>query len=126
MLPFAALAEQAIQPPARGFISSQPANSWEQALISGNGRMGALVYGQTLDETIVLNHARLFMPLHPPLPPPDTASHLQELRDWMAANPRAKAYLRHGRDPAFPPVALPVMFNYSTGRNVVVFKVKRR
>ena len=84
MLPFAALAEQAIQPPARGFISSQPANSWEQALISGNGRMGALVYGQPLDETIVLNHARLFMPLHPPLPPPDTASHLQELRDWMA------------------------------------------
>jgi hypothetical protein len=80
----ATAANPPVRSPERGFVSSKPANGWEQALISGNGRMGALVYGQPFDETIVLNHARLFMPLHPPLPPPDTGSHLREIRDWMA------------------------------------------
>ncbi len=70
--------------PERGFISSQPAKNWDNALISGNGKYGALVYGQPLDETIVLNHARLFMPLHEPLPPVDTGSHLKEIRQLIA------------------------------------------
>lgn len=70
--------------PERGFVSSQPAQTWDNALVSGNGKFGALVYGQPLDETIVLNHARLFMPLHEPLPPVDTASHLQEIRQLLA------------------------------------------
>lgn len=70
--------------PERGFISSQAATNWEYALTSGNGKFGALVYGQPLDETIVLNHARLFMPLCEPLPPVDTASHLKEIRQMLA------------------------------------------
>lgn len=71
-------------PPERGLVSSQAATSWEQALISGNGKYGALVYGQPIHETIVLNHARLFLPLHPPLPPVDTGSHLLDIRRMMA------------------------------------------
>ena len=71
-------------PPERGFVSRHAAASWEQALISGNGKYGALVYGQPLDETIVLNHARLFMPLNEPLPPVETGSHLLDLRRMMA------------------------------------------
>ena len=71
--------------PERGFVSSQPAANWENALISGNGKFGALVYGQPLNETIVFNHARLFMPLHEPLPPVDSASHLMEIRRMLAA-----------------------------------------
>ncbi len=70
--------------PDRGFISSVPATNWEYALTSGNGKFGALVYGQPLDETIVLNHARLFMPLHEPIPPVDTASHLKGIRQMLA------------------------------------------
>lgn len=70
--------------PERGFISSVAATNWEHALTSGNGKYGALVFGQPLDETIVLNHARLFMPLHEPLPPVDTASHLKEIRRLLA------------------------------------------
>ena len=77
--------------PDRGFVSSQPATNWENALISGNGKFGALVYGQPLDETIVLNHARLFMPLHEPLPPVDTASHLKEIRQMLAAGEYQRA-----------------------------------
>lgn len=71
-------------PPERGFVSRAPAAAWEQALVSGNGTMGAMVFGQPLDETIVLNHARLYLPLHPPLPPPDTASRLPEIRQLLA------------------------------------------
>ena len=71
--------------PERGFISKQPARSWEQALVSGNGKLGAMVYGEPLNETIVLNHARLFMPLHQPLPPPGTGVHLPEIRRLLAA-----------------------------------------
>lgn len=70
--------------PARGFVSYQPPDTWENALVSGNGKFGALVMGQALDETIIFNHARLFMPLNQPLPPVDTASHLQEIRGFMA------------------------------------------
>ena len=57
---FAAKATAEAAPPERGFVSLKPGNSWEEALISGNGRHGALVYGQPIDETIVLNHARLY------------------------------------------------------------------
>ena len=66
--------------PQRGFVSARPAATWEHALVSGNGKYGAMVMGQPLDETIILNHARLFMPLNRPLPPVDTASHLPEIR----------------------------------------------
>jgi len=77
--------------PARGFVSHQPANTWENALVSGNGKFGALVMGQPLDETIILNHARLLMPLNQPLPPVDTASHLQEIRSLLSAGQYQKA-----------------------------------
>jgi len=70
--------------PLRGFLSSQPATHWENALVSGNGKFGALVYGQPLDETVVLNHARLYMPLPQSLAPPDTASRLTEIRRAIA------------------------------------------
>ena len=77
--------------PKRGFVSAEPASNWESALLCGNGKYGALVYGQPLEETIVLNHARLFMPLHEPLPPVDTASHLQEIRQMIAGGQYQRA-----------------------------------
>ena len=66
--------------PKRGFISSEPAETWEQGLISGNGTMGANVFGRALDETIVFTHERLFLPMGNPVAPPDTASRLFEIR----------------------------------------------
>jgi alpha-L-fucosidase 2 len=86
-----AFSETSLKEPDRGFVSTQPATSWEQALISGNGRYGAMVLGQPTDEVIVLNHARLFMPLHPPLSPVDTASHLAQIRQMMSAGQYQKA-----------------------------------
>lgn len=70
--------------PFDGFTSSRPASHWEEALISGNGTYGALVFGQPLDETIILNHARLYLPLHEPLEPVNTAARLGEIRQLIA------------------------------------------
>ena len=84
LAPASAAPQPTAATPTRGFVSSRPADTWENALVSGNGKFGALVMSQPLDETIIFNHARLFMPLNKPLPPVDTASHLPEIRRMLA------------------------------------------
>jgi alpha-L-fucosidase 2 len=99
--------------PARGFSSWQPAASWEHALVSGNGTMGALVMGQPHDETILLSHAQLYLPLNAPRQPIDQASRLPEIRQLMLAgkyseaakvpvNQREKEDFKIGNDPFIP------------------------
>ncbi|MHC4643421.1 MAG: glycoside hydrolase N-terminal domain-containing protein, partial [Planctomycetota bacterium] len=73
---------QIIQP-ERGFVSTKPARNWEHALISGNGKIGALVMSQPLDETIIFNHERLFMPAYPSQPLVDMAPHLDTIRGMI-------------------------------------------
>ncbi len=43
-------------------VSSQPAKRWEEALLTGNGNMGAMVLGRPYDETIVVNQCELYLP----------------------------------------------------------------
>ena len=62
--------------PERGFISSQPAQTWEEGLISGNGTIGANMFSNPLDETIIFTHERLFLPMGPPTMPPDQSARL--------------------------------------------------
>jgi hypothetical protein len=66
--------------PRRGFVSSRPADSWEQGLLVGNGIIGASILSRPLDETIVFSHERLFIPERPPLLPPPTGIRLFEIR----------------------------------------------
>jgi len=66
--------------PQRGFVSSDPAETWEQGLISGNGTIGANVFSRPLDETIVFTHERLFMPMGAPTMPPDASARVFEIR----------------------------------------------
>ncbi|MEI6392852.1 MAG: glycoside hydrolase N-terminal domain-containing protein [Verrucomicrobiota bacterium] len=35
---------------------------WEDAFVTGNGRMGAMLFGNPTNETLVANHCRLFLP----------------------------------------------------------------
>jgi hypothetical protein len=70
--------------PERGYISSEPAHQWEEAMISGNGKMGAMVMGLPIQETIILSHEKLFLPWEKPIPPVDTGSHLKEIRQMLA------------------------------------------
>ena len=48
--------------PKRGVSSSVPAVRWDYGFLTGNGRIGAVVYGQPVEETIVFNHERLYLP----------------------------------------------------------------
>ena len=75
----------------KGFISERPAEDWTKAIVTGNGVMGAMVLGDPLNETIIMNRANLWLPLNKPLPPVDTASHLQEIRDMMRRGEYQKA-----------------------------------
>ena len=58
--------------PSRGFISSQPGDTWEQGLISGNGTIGVNILSDPLDEAIIFTHERMFLPEGAPTMPPDT------------------------------------------------------
>ncbi len=66
--------------PERGFVSSRPAETWEEGLISGNGTIGANVLSRPLKERIIFTHERLFLPQGPPMMPPDSSARLFEIR----------------------------------------------
>lgn len=66
--------------PERGFISSQPAKTWEEGLICGNGTIGANALSRPLDERVIFSHERLFLPMGPPVMPPDQSVRLFEIR----------------------------------------------
>jgi hypothetical protein len=69
--------------PERGFISSTPGETWEQGLLSGNGTVGLNVFGQPIDETAILTHERMFIPLSTPHMPPDNGDRLFEIRNLI-------------------------------------------
>jgi len=74
------MAMEAVEAPHRGFISSEPAETWEEGLICGNGTIGANMFSQPLDETIIFTHEDVFLPQGPPMMPPKLAPRLFEIR----------------------------------------------
>jgi hypothetical protein len=74
---------QGLLSPERGFISSQPAETWEHGLICGNGTIGANSLSRPLDETIIFSHSGLFMPMGNPVMPPDNSERLFEIRQLI-------------------------------------------
>jgi len=66
-------------------------NDWEHALVTGNGRQGALCWGSPEALKLAVSHERLFFPLGPPLDPPDTARILPQLRALLDAGRYAEA-----------------------------------
>jgi len=66
--------------PERGFVSSQPAKTWEEGLICGNGTIGANALSRPLEERVIFSHERLFLPMGAPVMPPDQSVRLFEIR----------------------------------------------
>ena len=66
--------------PARGASTVRPAAHWTEAFLTGNGRMGLMMFGRPYDETIVLNHCRLFLPRGSREIVPDLAALQDEVR----------------------------------------------
>jgi hypothetical protein len=70
--------------PARGMTSLAPAVQWQDALVSGNGTLGAMVFGDPAAERIILNHEKFNQPQRfEPLPPPEIGQYLPQLRRMM-------------------------------------------
>ena len=69
--------------PERGFHSNRPANIWEESLVTGNGVMGAMVMGDPYRESIVLNHALLYLPIHSPRKPVSQGKNLEKIQQRM-------------------------------------------
>ncbi|GAA1603724.1 glycosyl hydrolase family 95 catalytic domain-containing protein [Actinoplanes couchii] len=68
------------------FRDSTSAEDWEHALISGNGRQGALCHGSPTVLRFTLAHEDLFQPVTEPLPAPHTAPALPRLRGLLATD----------------------------------------
>jgi hypothetical protein len=49
--------------PEHGSVSITPAKRWEDAFVTGNGRMGALLFGNPTNDTLIANHCRLYLPM---------------------------------------------------------------
>jgi len=48
--------------------SNQPATNWKDAFLSGNGLLGAMVFGNPLYDTIIFNHHQYVCPDGGPQP----------------------------------------------------------
>lgn len=46
-----------------GVTATLPAKSWTEAFLSGNGLMGVMMFGEPYNETVVLNHCKLYLPV---------------------------------------------------------------
>jgi hypothetical protein len=53
--------------------------------VAGNGRVGALVYGDPANEVVTLSHERLFLPLTAPMPPVQMTRVLDAVRAHLLA-----------------------------------------
>jgi len=77
--------------PKRGVVDTEPAGHWFEALIAGNGALGAMVMGDAYNEQIIFSHGKLFLPWNNPIPPVNTAAHLDEIRQMIAQGQYQKA-----------------------------------
>lgn len=69
-----------------GTWETAPADRWEDAYLSGNGRHGALTFGDPDDDRVVVTHHSLVRPDGGPQPgPPELADELQLLQDQLLA-----------------------------------------
>ncbi len=84
LLYMTAIPLMAVKMPAYGFYSEMPATDWTDAVVTGNGIMGAMIEGNPHDENIILNHANLFLPINPVMPPPSQGKYMDTIRSMMA------------------------------------------
>lgn len=71
---------------ADGTWEPRPAVRWEDAFLGGNGRHGAMVYGDPVDDRVIVNHHTLVRPNGSEhARPPELADRLDRLRDSLLA-----------------------------------------
>ncbi|SKB76095.1 glycoside hydrolase family 95 protein [Daejeonella lutea] len=70
----------------------QPATTWVEALPVGNGRMGAMVFGNVQYERIQLNEESIWAGKKISIDNPGSASHLKEIQQLLLNGENAKAH----------------------------------
>ncbi len=85
--------------PVHGTWEPRPAARWEDAFLSGNGRHGAMVFGDPNDERVIVTHHTLVRPNGAEhARPPELAAELPALRDrLLAGEPTAAETFTDGR-----------------------------
>ena len=104
--------------PKRGVASSAPAARWDYGFLTGNGRIGVVVYGQPARETIVFNHERLYLPQRRP-EICDLGRTFPEVRRII----RAKGHVA-GRNFSMQQAAKQKHFNYHSDPFHLAFELK--
>lgn len=84
-------AENRIENTSKGYHSWLPASDPNQAMLIGNGTMGAMVFGDPHAETIIVSHSALYLPLRTPNEPINQASRLSEIRQLILEGNGAEA-----------------------------------
>jgi hypothetical protein len=64
----------------RGSVSRVPAQQWSDAFVTGNGRMGAVLFGNPANDTLVVSHCRLYLPRGTREILPDLAQYTAQMR----------------------------------------------
>lgn len=73
-------------------VSLEPASVWHEALVTGNGTMGLMVFGDPCRERVIFNHERLYEPLaDEPVAPPEVAGALPGMRRLLLEGKYAEA-----------------------------------
>ncbi|GAB6164176.1 glycoside hydrolase N-terminal domain-containing protein [Thermostilla marina] len=91
--------------PERGAYSRLPGEKWQDGFVAGNGRMGALIYGKPGDETLILNHCRLFLPLGSREIVPRLAQYVPQVREMVRNRKFREAIaflMEKGKEQGFP------------------------
>lgn len=88
---------------ADGTWEPRPAVRWEDAFLGGNGRHGAMVYGDPVDDRVIVNHHTLVRPNGSEhTRAPELADRLDRLRDsLLAGDTTAGERFGAGRPPAW-------------------------
>ncbi len=87
-----ASAASAQQPSPNVLFYTHPAREWNQALPLGNGRLGAMVFGNVTGERIQLNENTLWMGGPRDTNNPEALKHLAEVRRLLFAGMPVEAY----------------------------------
>jgi len=85
--------------PACGFVSTAPAEKWDDGTVVGNGVQGVLAFCRTNREELVLSHEELFLPLFPFHGYLPVREHFEEVRQLVLggrAGPGVAAQVKTG------------------------------
>ncbi len=80
---FAAKAQNIATDPAKCVTGWLPAAKPDDAMLIGNGTMGAMVYGNPHNETIIVNHTDIWLPTTYPFKPVNQLKHLPNIRKLL-------------------------------------------